>query len=152
MPRVVGAGDGTKPSLNATLRGIAPRLRRMTINMRLIAIVLTLAVPLNILVVVVIWRLASAATEAQRTSLLYSAGSIAAALDAELGKYVALGQVLSHDPALQEDRLDAFESQLRRALSSLPNVSVIVADLEGRQLLNTEAAHGQPLPPPPAEG
>jgi PAS domain S-box-containing protein len=152
MPRVVGAGNGNKPTLNATLRGIAPRLGRMTINMRLIAIVLTLAVPLNVVVVVVIWRLASAATEAQRTSLLYSVGSIAAAVDAELGKYIALGQVLSRDPALQEDRLDGFESQLRRELSSLSNISVLVADLEGRQLLNTEVQEGQPLPPPTAEG
>jgi PAS domain S-box-containing protein len=120
--------------------------------MRLIAIVLTLAVPLNVVVVVVIWRLASATTEAQRNSMLYIARSIANAVDAELGKYKALGQALSQDPTLFEDGLDAFDAQVRRRLLSIPNAWIIVADLDGRQLINTGVPHGQPLPPRPIEG
>jgi hypothetical protein len=37
----------------------------------------------------VVWGLVKRANEAQRTSLLYAARSIAAGVDAELGKYVA---------------------------------------------------------------
>jgi two-component sensor histidine kinase len=151
MPRVAKP-DGMQLARIATFRGIAPRLARATINTRLIAIVLTLAVPLNIVVVVVIWRLASVANEEQRMSLVYSARSIASAVDAELGKYIALGQVLSQDPALLEDSLDAFDNELRRRLTSVPNAWVIVADLEERPLLNTAVPHGQPLPARPAEG
>jgi PAS domain S-box-containing protein len=120
--------------------------------MRLIAIVLTLAVPLNVVVVAVIWRLASTADEAQRMALGYAARSVAAAVDAELGKYIALGQVLSHDPVLQGDDLGAFETELRQQLGPVGNAWAIVADADGRQLLNTGAPPGQALPARPAEG
>src|SRR5215475_13658557 len=97
-----------EPGRNALTTGDAtPPFRHATINARLIAIVLTLAVPLNIVVVAVIWSLVGAANEMQRASLLYSARSIAAAVDAELGKYITLAQVLSHSPALLEDNVDA---------------------------------------------
>jgi PAS domain S-box-containing protein len=151
MPRVVKP-DGRRLALNTTLRSIAERFAHATINARLIAIVLTLAVPLNVVVVVVIWRLGNAANDAQRTSLLYAARSVATAVDAELGKYIALGQVLSHDPALMEDNLEAFDDELRQQLRSVPNAWAIVADLDGQQLLNTAAPRGQPLPVRPAEG
>src|SRR5215831_4313053 len=150
---------GVPPGVNALAKGDVPpfldgltiddtkrRFPRATINARLIAIVLTLAVPLNIVVIAVIWSLASAANATQRASLLYSARSIAAAVDAELGKYIALAQVLSHSPALLEDSIDVFESELRRVLSSVPNVCAVVADVTGRQLVNTVVPRGQPLP------
>jgi hypothetical protein len=111
-----------QPDLNALTTGDAtPRFPRATINARLIAIVLTLAVPLNIVVVAVIWSLVSVANETQRASLLYSARSIAAAVDAELGRYIALAQVLSRSPALLDDNIDVFESELRRRL--LPSLT-----------------------------
>jgi PAS domain S-box-containing protein len=135
-----------KPDPNALTTGDAqPPFPRATINVRLIAIVLTIAVPLNLVVAAVIWRLASAANETQRASLLYSARSVAAAVDAELGKYIALAQVLSRSPALLEDRIDAFEDELRRGLSSDPNVWAVVAEVDGRQLVNTNRLRGQPL-------
>src|SRR5258706_183726 len=135
-----------QPDLNALTTGDAtPPFPRATINARLIAIVLTLAVPLNIVVVAVIWSLVSAANETQRASLLYSARSIAAAVDAELGKYIALAQVLSHSPTLLEDGIDAFEGELRRGLSADPELWAVVADVSGRLLVNTTRLRGQPL-------
>src|SRR5882672_8611367 len=132
--------------LNALTTGDAtPPFPYATINARLIAIVLTLAVPLNIVVVAVIWSLVSAANETQRASLLYSARSVAAAVDAELGKYIALAQVLSHSPALLEDSIDALEDELRRGLSADPDLWAVVADVSGRLLVNTTRPRGQPL-------
>src|SRR5262245_53535338 len=135
-----------QPDQNALTTGDAtPPFPYATINARLIAIVLTLAVPLNIVVAAVIWSLVSGANETQRASLLYSARSIAAAVDAELGKYIALAQVLSHSPALLEESIDAFEGELRRGLSGDPDLWAIVADVNGRQLVNTNRLPGQPL-------
>jgi PAS domain S-box-containing protein len=132
--------------LNALTTGDAtPAFPSATINARLIAIVLALAVPLNIVVVAVIWSLVSTADQTQRASLLYSARSVAAAVDAELGKYIALAQVLSHSPALLEDSLDAFEGELRRGLPADPDLWAIVADVDGRLLVNTGRLPGQPL-------
>src|SRR5262249_52112512 len=137
---------------DTTHQRIGLRLNRMTINMRLIAIVLSLAIPLNVVVGLVLWRLANAAREAQRMSLTYSARSIANAGDAELGEYIALSQAFANAPALQQDSIDDFEIQLRAELSSLAKTWVLlVADTEGRQLLNTAISQGAPLPTRPVE-
>ena len=56
---------------------------------------LALALPLNLVIASVIWGLVSRADEAQRTSLLYAAQSIAAGVDAELGKFIALAESLA---------------------------------------------------------
>jgi PAS domain S-box-containing protein len=146
MPRVLESGEA-QAVLNAATKGNArPRFARATINARLIAIVLVLAVPLNAVVIGVIWKLVGVANETQRASLLYSASSIAAAVDAELGKYIALGQVLSRSPALLEDNLDAFDAESRRVLASVADAWVMVADLNGKQLVNTAIPRGRPLP------
>jgi PAS domain S-box-containing protein len=124
----------------------APRFSRWTIAARITAIVLTLAVPLNLVIFAVVWHLANASSEAQRTSLLYTARSIARAADAELGKYVALAQVLSRSPALLDDDIGAFDAEARRAFASIEDASVLVADTEGRELMNTASLPGQALP------
>ncbi len=124
----------------------APRFSRWTIAARITAIVLTLAVPLNLVIFAVVWHLADASSEAQRTSLLYTARSIARAADAELGKYVALAQALSGSPALLDEDIGAFDVEARRAFASIEDASVLVADTEGRELMNTASLPGQALP------
>jgi PAS domain S-box-containing protein len=119
-----------------------------TIAARLIAIVVALALPLNLVVIAVIWNLDSAANEAQRASLLYSARSVAAAVDAELGKYIALAQALSRSPALLDDNLGAFDAEARRAFASMTDASFLVTDPDGRELINSAAQRGEPLPCP----
>jgi PAS domain S-box-containing protein len=144
MQRVLESGEAGPVLPGTTHDNARLRFARTTIHARLIAIVLAMAVPLNVVVIVVIWRLASAANETQRASLLYSARSIAAAVDAELGKYITLAQVLSRSPALLEENLDVFESELRRALGPVPDAWALVAEPNGHQLLNTVMPQGQP--------
>ena len=122
------------------------RVFRSTIAARIAAIVLTLAVPLNLVVFAVVWHLASASSEAQRTSLLYTAHSIARAADAELGKYMALALALSRSPALLDDDIGEFGVEARRAFASVEDAVVLVADADGRELMNTASQPGQPLP------
>src|SRR5260370_42100944 len=122
MLRPPESGEVQK-ALNALTTGDAtPPFPYATINARLIAIVLTLAVPLNIVVVAVIWSLVSAANETQRASLLYSARSIAAAVDAEPGKYMALAPAVAPSPPLLEDGIDAFACELPPGLSADPEL------------------------------
>jgi PAS domain S-box-containing protein len=120
-----------------------PPFSRLTIAARIAAIALTLVLPLNLVIVAVIWHLSDAAGETQRSSLLYAARSVAAAVDARLDKYMALSQALAHSPALLEDKLDNFEAEARRALGSTQDGWVMVADLEGKQLINTGSKPGQ---------
>jgi PAS domain S-box-containing protein len=124
----------------------AQHFKNWTIAARLIAIVIALALPLNLVVIAVIWNLDSAADEAQRASLLYSARSVAAAVDAELSKYIALAQALSRSPAALDDNLDAFDAEARRAFASMTDASFLVADPDGQQLINGGARPNEPLP------
>ncbi len=123
-----------------------PRLSRWTIAARIAAIMLALAVPLNLVIFAVVLHLAHSSSQAQRTSLLYTARSIARAADAELGKYMALVQALSRSPALLQEDIGAFEAEAGRAFASIEDAVVLVADTDGRELMNTALLPGQSLP------
>jgi signal transduction histidine kinase len=120
-------------------------IARLNIPWRLGLLVLALALPLNLVIVGTIWGLVNRADEAQRTSLLYAARSIAAGVDAKLGKFIALAESLARSPALLDESLDVFETEARRELTGT-GAWVLVADLKGQQLLNTLAQPGEPLP------
>src|SRR5579862_5673367 len=88
-----------------TVRSAIPAFRRLTASFsrvsiagRIVAITIALALPLNLIIAAIIWHLSDAASEAQRTSLLYTARSIAAASDARLGEYIALAEALGRSP------------------------------------------------------
>jgi PAS domain S-box-containing protein len=122
-----------------------PSFSGWTIATRITVVLLTLAVPLNLAIFTVIWHLSETANEAQRTNLLYTARSVAGAVDAKLGQYMALAQTLARSPALLEDDLSAFEAEARRAFTS-PDAWVLVADVKGRQLMNMARPAGGDLP------
>jgi PAS domain S-box-containing protein len=103
------------------------------------------AVPLNLVNIAVIWHLSEAASEAQRSSLLYTARSVAAAIDAKLSQYMTLAQALASSPALLEDKLDTFEIEARRVLASTPDALVVVANSDGQQIAHTVRRPGQSL-------
>jgi signal transduction histidine kinase len=117
----------------------------LSIPWRLGLLVLALALPLNLVIAGTIWGLVNRADEAQRTSLLYAARSIAAGVDAKFGKYVALAESLAHSPALLDDSLDDFEAEARREFPA-GHAWILVADLDGQQLVNTWVMPGEPLP------
>jgi PAS domain S-box-containing protein len=121
-------------------------LPRLTIAARITAIALILAVPLNLVIFAVIWHLSESASEAQRASLLYTARSMAAAVDAKLDKYKALAEALARSPALLDEGLVAFETEARRAFASNSDALVMVADNGGRELLNMARRLGKPGP------
>lgn len=120
-------------------------LMRWSISALLIATVLALALPLNGIILAIIWHMAEAAEQTERTNLLYTSRSIAAAVDAELGKYLALGAALSRSPALLADDLAAFDAEARRTLTEA-DAWALVADRDGQMLVNTRLPRGQSLP------
>ena len=119
---------------------------RLSISRRLILLLLALALPLNLVIVGVIWDLVGRANEVQRTSLMFAARSIAAGVDSELGTYVALAEALSRSPALLDNDLHAFEAEARRAFPAGGHAQVVLSDPDGLQLINTFSEPGQPLP------
>jgi signal transduction histidine kinase len=126
-----------------TKRSLMSRFSRWTIGARTTALVLSLAVPLNLVIFGAIWHLAQSSSQAQRTSLFYTARSVTGAVDAELGKYITLSEVLSRSPTLLADNLDDFETEVRRALPSNQDAWAVVTDLSGHQLFNTALPKGE---------
>jgi PAS domain S-box-containing protein len=121
-------------------------LSSISISRRLAVIVLALAIPLNLVVLAAVWRLSDAESETQRISLLFTAQTVTAAVDAKFGQYVALGEALSRFPSLLDENLALFEMEARRSFASLPDATILVADLNGQELMNTAAESSQPLP------
>jgi signal transduction histidine kinase/ActR/RegA family two-component response regulator len=119
---------------------------RLSIPGRLGLLVLALALPLNLIIVGAILGLVERADDAQRTSLLYATRSIAAGVDAELGKFIALAESLARSPALLDHKLDDFEAEARREFPQGAGAWVLVADVNGKELINTLAQPGEPLP------
>ena len=118
---------------------------RLSISRRLILLLFALALPLNLVIVGVIWDLVSRANEVQRTSLMFAARSIAAGVNSELGTYVALAEALSRSPALLDNDLHAFEAEARRAFPAGGHVQIVLSDPDGLQLINTFSEPGKTL-------
>src|SRR5262245_38921885 len=122
------------------------RLDQWRIGHRLIALVVAIALPLNLLIIAVIVSLASSSIELQRTSLLYTARSVASGVDAQLAKYVAIAADLQRSSALLADDITGFESEARQALTGVPDAWIAVTDLSGQELMNTSLGAVHPLP------
>ncbi len=134
----------TTPTERAGLALLRPDHWR--VGHRLIAMVVAIALPLNLLIVAVIVSLASSSIELQRTSLLYTARSVASGVDAQLAKYMAIAADLQKSPALFADAATAFESEARQALTGVPDAWIALSDVSGQQLVNTSIGAGHPLP------
>jgi PAS domain S-box-containing protein len=140
---------GTTPKERAGLASF--RLDRWRVGHRLIALVVAIALPLNLLIIAVIASLASSSIELQRTTLLYTARSLASGVDAQLAKYIAVAADLQKSSALFADDRKAFESEARQALSGVPDAWVALSDVSGQQLVNTSSGATHPLPSRGAE-
>ena len=90
--------------------------------------------------------MAQESAEAQRANMLSTARALAAAVDAKIDKHITLGRTLVTLPSLLDDDLRVFEADARRALADVKDTWVVVADLEGQQLVNTFAPVGARLP------
>jgi hypothetical protein len=88
---------------------------RLSVSRRLILLLLALALPLNLVIIGVIWDLVARANEVQRAGLMFAARSIAHGADAELYTYKALAEALSRSPALLNNDIVAFDAEARRA-------------------------------------
>jgi PAS domain S-box-containing protein len=138
---------------DTSTKNVVPRAKphllsfdRWRVGHRLIALVVAIALPLNILIVAAIAGLAGSAIEAQRTTLLYTTRSVASGVDAQLAKYVAIAADLQKSSSLLGGDLAAFEAEARQTLTGVPDAWVAVSDASGQQLINTSPRATHPLP------
>jgi signal transduction histidine kinase len=73
--------------------------------------------------------------------------ALATAVDAELGRSVAVLQAIALGPALDTDDLRRYHATISRVLETRPDwITMTLADPSGRQLLNARRPFGQVLP------
>ncbi len=122
------------------------RQRSWNIRQRLLLLVASLAVPMNLLVVAALVQLAEQQRSSQLRSLQYTARAIVSATDASLLAYIALGRALAASPALLNDDLSAFREEAERAFPERKYQWLVVSDRDGQQAMNLLRPVGSKLP------
>lgn len=146
LPGPQASSASEMPAARSLVSRVRRPLHERSLAFRLLAVVLALVVPLNALIVVAALNLTQAARDSQRSALLYSARSVAAGLDAALDKFRALAEALARSPSVLEDDPAAFGTEAGRTFAGIAGASVVLADVDGRQLFHSAAAPGAVLP------
>jgi hypothetical protein len=107
---------------------------------------LIVAIPLVAANFFVIGRLAAEQSAAQKETLVATTRALASAVAAELKKYAVVGYSLATSEPLQERNFERFRKQAMEAVTELPGAWVVVADIQGQQLVNTLRPFGETLP------
>ena len=124
----------------------------MRIRTRLLLLSLAVLVPALVGAAIGIGYVYQEQRELHRENLRETARALALVLDRELGERETVLKVLAASPALAAGDLRAFYDHAR-ALVDQSHTTVILSDLDGRQLLNTRLpleaplAPGQPMQP-----
>jgi two-component system sensor kinase FixL len=122
---------------------VAPR--GLSIDQRLTLVVFAVAIPMLMLSTVVVWQLANHEEDQSRHAIRYASRPIMSAIDAQLGKYMAVVQALAVSQQLKEQRLAEFRSVAEDALPGLVGTWVTLIDIHGQQLFNTLVSTNEPL-------
>ncbi|MBV9565022.1 MAG: cache domain-containing protein, partial [Bradyrhizobium sp.] len=117
----------------------------LNIKARLLLLVGTLFAPCCGLVLYAIGSTENTADASIRRGLLYSVQAVSAAVDAELRRHAGVAEMLARSPAVLQDDLSAFAAEVQRASVATGDNWVLVADLDGRVLMNTAAKPGRDL-------
>lgn len=124
------------------------KLRRWSrsIQARLVWIVLILAAPALLGLLAIALGLYQDERDQVAQSTLATVRALVSALDRDLAGTTAAAQVLAESPSLSSDDLAEFYREAKRVLPLLGASAVVLADADGRQIINTRVAYGMPLP------
>ncbi len=114
--------------------------RPYSVRHYLVLLALAVSIPLVCLAFYVSWRVADGERDATRTALLNNAHSLAAAVDQEFGKHIAIGATLAHSAALLGADWAAFREEAKAALADEPHSWISVVEPNGQVLLDTAVA------------
>ncbi len=128
--------------LNAVVAGSRPH----SVRFYLVLLALAVAIPLAGLSFYVSARVAATEREATEAALLNSAGSLAAAVDQEIDKHIAVATTLAHSKSLLDGDWPDFWQRAKASFDELPDSWLVVLDPTGQVLLNTTRPPGTALP------
>jgi PAS domain S-box-containing protein len=133
---------------SATSTSKVPPAQRRPRSVRHYLTLLTVAVaiPLIGLAFYVSHRVATSEREATSAALLSNARSLAAAVDQEIDKHIAVATTLAHSRSLLNGDWPTFWQQARETVEDLPESSLTVVDPGGQVLVDTSMQAGTALP------
>jgi signal transduction histidine kinase/CheY-like chemotaxis protein len=117
----------------------------MRTRTRFLLLVLSILVPAFIAAALAVAYVYRDARQAQNRGLTETARAMALLVDNELQKKEEVLRALAASPALADGRLADFYTHAKSVVPS-PESTVILFDLDSRQLLNTRRPFGSPLP------
>ncbi|MFL6214225.1 MAG: ATP-binding protein [Blastocatellia bacterium] len=125
----------------------APRRRTLALRWNLVLLVVGALIPMVVFAAVVVYRLAGSEREAAERRLVRSASDLTVALDREIHSTIRTLSALAESEELKRDDLKAFHTMATRVVSTQPPwLTVILLTPDGRQVVNTNASWGSPLP------
>jgi signal transduction histidine kinase/CheY-like chemotaxis protein len=117
----------------------------MRIRTRLLILVLSVLIPSFIAAVLAVAYVYNEEQASQARGMTEATRAFALLVDNELQKRSSNLQALANAPSLARGDLAEFYAHARK-VAPTPETTVILADLQGRQLLNTRVPLGTPLP------
>lgn len=120
----------------------------ISLPLRLALLIAGTMLPLIIFAAGIVYHEHMRARDAAFEHVLETVRGMRLVLDSEMQSLTSALQVLALSQALQRDDLEGFRRDVDVFVSQYPeNVAVSLAERSGRQLINTQAQPGQPLPP-----
>jgi PAS domain S-box-containing protein len=117
-----------------------------SIRQRLVLLVLLVALPMMAATSLVIYHFAQTQIAAQRAAMVSGTRTLAAAVDGEIEKHIAIGKALATARSLENDDLATFYGRAVEAMKFVPDSWLLLVDRDGQQLINTSRPFGTPLP------
>lgn len=117
-----------------------------SIRQRLVLLVLLVALPMVAATSLVIYYFAQTQIAAQRAAMVSGTRTLAAAVDGEIEKHIAIGKALATARSLETDDLATFYARAVATMKSMPESWLLLVDRGGQQLINTARPFGTPLP------
>jgi two-component sensor histidine kinase len=111
-----------------------------------VLVALAVAVPFILLTAGIFWQLVDNERATRREAILFSARTLANAVDTLLSKQIAVAQTLATSPTLDRDDLLGFREEAERAMQGLSGGWIVLSDRDGQQLVNLARPAGAELP------
>ena len=123
-------------------------LRKLSLRSRLAFLIAGSTVPLLLAAAILIFQNYQEAWRNASERVLQTTRGTMAAVDDELQDVIAALRVLAQSPSLQRHDFAAFRAEALRFTAEYPaGHTISVADRDGRQVFNSGAVEGAPLPP-----
>jgi len=117
----------------------------MRFRNQLLILVLSVVIPAFLAAILAVWYVYREEQAAQEKGMTEAARAFSFLVDTELQTKEGILKTLANSPALASGDLQEFYAYAKK-MAPTPETAIILVDKSGRQLLNTRAPFGTPLP------